>query len=81
MWPTSRANASLTLNNNNLMFQVPGYVKFTRSMWLYSPKTLDVVEQYQAKFPEVFDYLKKRANSNYECSANDVFGLENGKLP
>ncbi|XP_053379748.1 5'-3' exoribonuclease 1-like isoform X2 [Mercenaria mercenaria] len=63
-----KVNVGLNLKFTKRGEEVPGYTKNTEGQWTYSEKTLDVLKQYMAKFPEMFEIISK-SNKQH----NDMF--------
>lgn len=64
------------------------YTRCEGRNWLYSQKTVDLVQQYVLKFPKVFELLNKQGKTDFifesdlgECSADDGNSEENSKKP
>ncbi|XP_033763186.1 5'-3' exoribonuclease 1-like isoform X1 [Pecten maximus] len=55
-----KTNIGLNLKFTKRNEEVPGYTKKTEEGWTYSDKTLDVVAQYLAEFPEIWSYISSK---------------------
>jgi len=72
----NRVNIGLNLKNNTKREEVPGYSKKKGDFWLFSHKTLETLEEYQAKFPYLFHLFNSiLVKDIYE--AKEFFGSEN----
>lgn len=61
-----RFNLGLNLKFNKKNEEVAGYTKKVGDTWLYSNKTVNLVNEYMARFPEMFEYLSKQVKEgNY----------------
>jgi len=72
----SKANIGLNLKFNKRNEEVAGFTKKAEdNTWLYSSACINVLRDYQEKFPEVFDYLSISGNANSDLFHElDVFG-------
>lgn len=64
----SKHNIGLQLKLNRSNEEVVGYTKRDR-VWLYSNKTIEIVREYAAKFPQIFAVMEARSGKNN----NDVY--------
>lgn len=64
-----RVNIGLNLKFNSRREEVPGYSKKRDDTWLFSQKTLKLIEEYYEKFPEIFISLS-------QCADQDCFACE-----
>jgi len=65
----SKTNIGLNLKFNKKSEEVCGFTKKSEDgQWLYSSGCVDVLREYQFKFPEVFDYIASANNAS-----NDMF--------
>lgn len=60
---TSKMNIGLQLKFNKQNEELTGYTKKER-MWLYSEKTVNLVQEYYCKFPQIFEVMGRRSNNN-----------------
>ena len=75
----NRINVGLNLKFNKKNEEVCGYTKRDQRGWVYSTKTVQVIGQYLALFPELFDYLNSGRNVQSDSFHNlDVFPDGNG---
>ena len=75
----NRINVGLNLKFNKKNEEVCGYTKRDQRGWVYSTKTVQVIGQYLALFPELFDYLNSGRNvQNDSFHHLDVFPDGNG---
>lgn len=61
-----KINIGLNLKFNKKHEEVPGYTRHDGINWLYSSKTVALVNAYMDKFPSAFEYLQNYGN-------NDIF--------
>jgi len=65
----SKSNIGLNLKFNKKSEEVCGFTKKSDDgQWLYSRACVDIIREYQQKFPEVFDYIATADNTS-----NDMF--------
>lgn len=81
----NRLNIGLNLKNNKKSEEVVGYTRKVldangaKTIWLYSPKTVETIIEYQSKFPEIFDHLAEQKGEKDIFFQDEVFGQEQYK--
>ncbi|XP_068209934.1 5'-3' exoribonuclease 1-like isoform X1 [Palaemon carinicauda] len=81
----NRLNIGLNLKNNKRSEEVVGYTRKVqdanggKTIWLYSPKTVESIMEYQSKFPEIFDHLSEQKGDKDIFYQDEVFGKEQHK--
>lgn len=68
-----KINVGLSLKFNKINHEVPGWSKKNEDVWLYSRKTLEVLDRYMEEFPELFDFLASNTG-NEDYKDVQVFG-------
>ncbi|KAL4221730.1 5'-3' exoribonuclease 1 [Mactra antiquata] len=63
-----KVNIGLNLKFTKRGEEVPGYTKNVDGQWQYSMKTVDILNEYMKKFPEMFEIISKSNKSH-----NDMF--------
>ena len=57
------------------MFQLPGYTKRNENnQWLYSDKTIALIQEYAEAFPDVLRYLSENSDKD-NIFKTDLFSL------
>jgi len=73
----SKINIGLNLKFNKKSEEVCGYTRKQENGWTYSKACIDVMKEYQEKFPELFDFLASNNNvSNDMFHELDIFEEE-----
>lgn len=70
-----RCNIGLNLRLNQRNLEIPGYSRKRDRDWLFSRKLDEIVNEYQEKFPEVFEALSKSGDRD-SYDAAEMFGKE-----
>lgn len=74
-----RQNVGLNLKFNKRNEEVPGFTRKENGQWLYSTKALELLKNYIANFPVLFENLGRNAGSEMYF-ANELFGKETDML-
>lgn len=61
----SKTNIGLNLKYNKKNEEIPGYTKKQNGIWLYSEKTVALVNSYMEYCPELFEMLNTNVNKDY----------------
>ncbi|KAF8834775.1 hypothetical protein BDN67DRAFT_914238 [Paxillus ammoniavirescens] len=69
---SSKDNLGLSLKFEAKSLKVVGYSRKEGRLWEFSEKTIDLIREYKAKFPEVFRVLDY--NGNEMARGSDIFG-------
>lgn len=64
----SKHNIGLQMKFTKTNEELTGYTKRSR-MWLYSNKTVEIVREYVAKFPQIFSVMEAKSGRN----CNDIY--------
>ena len=76
----NRINVGLNLKFNKKNEEVCGYTKRDQRGWVYSTKTIQIIGQYLALFPGLFDYLNSGKNVQTDMFHHmDVFPEGDGE--
>ena len=77
----NRINIGLNLKFNKKNEEVCGYTKRTdQNGWVYSTKTIEIINQYFVLFPQLFDYLGAGKNVQSDMyHHSDVFPEGDGE--
>lgn len=65
-----KVNVGLQLKHFKQNEEVPGYVKSTGNQWLYSQKTVDLIQAYAMKFPRLFELIGSKNDFVFESELN-----------
>jgi 5'-3' exoribonuclease 1 len=73
----SRMNIGLGLKMHTQNKEIPGYAKRINGEWSYSQRSVDLIREYMATFPEIFSFLQgnrdRHQNRNEYIKASDIF--------
>ena len=76
----NRINVGLNLKFNKKNEEVCGYTKRDQRGWVYSTKTIQIIGQYLALFPKLFEYLNSGKNVQSDMFHHlDVFPAGDGE--
>ncbi|KAB0798453.1 hypothetical protein PPYR_09446 [Photinus pyralis] len=64
LYDVPRTNIGLNLKFNKRNEEIPGYTRKDGNVWYYSEKAVELVGEYMARFPKVFEYLNFHAGKD-----------------
>uniref|UniRef100_A0A914V899 5'-3' exoribonuclease 1 n=1 Tax=Plectus sambesii TaxID=2011161 RepID=A0A914V899_9BILA len=75
----TKVNIGLNLKFSKRNEEVPDYTRRdSNGAWLYSMKTLKIIQEYHNKFSEIFDFLRNSSSGNDLYYTDDLWPADGG---